>query len=388
MGDEDAEILEAEDLASTTVNATANAPSPPSSQLSLPAEAAILRLLQRASRSPEDLIEGAIELSLMGLVSRTTLGALCNSVGLGDAQKRAVLDFQMLTLTRRQTEGSADSGRPAPSPSLFFGADSAASAPVPPAIGPISIGSLLEGRGGTTALSLPSAALGPQPGIAPVGGLGALVNPRSAAAFGLGTFNVGSRLASEFELLEKLGRGGGGAVYRARHHLDGSEYAIKRVLFWTRPGAPAHSELSAQRVLREVRALARLNHPNVCRYYSAWIETDWPSFLDNMAAPRAASGAGASAWGTAGAGAPRVRLIKSNVGEGSGRDGQALDEHGADNHVGEESQGEPPAVRRADSWSRSSQASLGASVQHGSIGGSSDPMLADFGGLNPSHNHI
>ena len=98
-----------------------------------------------------------------------------------------------------------------------------------------------------------------------------------------GGFDVGSRLASEFMLLERLGQGGGGAVYRAKHLLDGSEYAIKRVTFWSRPGAPAHSELSAQRVLREVQALAMLNHPNVCRYHSAWVETDWPAFFNAAA---------------------------------------------------------------------------------------------------------
>ena len=39
----------------------------------------LLKMLQRSSRSPEDLIEGAVELSLVGLLSRETLVSLCKS---------------------------------------------------------------------------------------------------------------------------------------------------------------------------------------------------------------------------------------------------------------------------------------------------------------------
>ena len=33
----------------------------------------------------------------------------------------------------------------------------------------------------------------------------------------------------------------------------------------------------APRVLREALALARLEHPHICRYYTAWLQTDWRS---------------------------------------------------------------------------------------------------------------
>ena len=122
-----------------------------------------------------------------------------------------------------------------------------------------------------------------------------MLNPSA----GLGAFETTSRLASEFDILGLLGQGGGGAVYRARHKLDGSQYAIKRVTFWTRPGAPVHSEAAARRVLREVTALAQLNHPNVCRYYSAWVETDWPSFFNTVSSRASKKSAPA----------PRMRLL-------------------------------------------------------------------------------
>ena len=86
-----------------------------------------------------------------------------------------------------------------------------------------------------------------------------------------------SRLANEFILLRKLGQGAMGYVFVARHRLDGNDYAIKVVPFWAKGGV---DEPEAERVLREARALSKLNHPNVCRYYYAWIETDWVSVWD------------------------------------------------------------------------------------------------------------
>ena len=76
----------------------------------------LLRLLQRASRSPEEMIEGALELSLVGLLSRGVLEGLCKSVGLGDAQSASVLGLQSqhaLALTQMQRVAA---GAPAPAP--------------------------------------------------------------------------------------------------------------------------------------------------------------------------------------------------------------------------------------------------------------------------------
>lgn len=66
-----------------------------------------------------------------------------------------------------------------------------------------------------------------------------------------------------FELLERLGSGGMGTVWRARDTVLHREVAIKEV----RPAGPEltdeESRVLRERVLREARALARLNHPHV-----------------------------------------------------------------------------------------------------------------------------
>ena len=70
----------------------------------------LLKMLQRSSRSPEDLIEGAVELSLVGLLSRETLVALCKSVGLGEAQSAQVVRTQREQLALvRSTPGTSSS---------------------------------------------------------------------------------------------------------------------------------------------------------------------------------------------------------------------------------------------------------------------------------------
>ena len=67
-----------------------------------------------------------------------------------------------------------------------------------------------------------------------------------------------------FELLERLGGGGMGQVWRARDLLLQREVALKEV---TAPNAfgsdSAQAGVMRERVLREAQALARLHHPNV-----------------------------------------------------------------------------------------------------------------------------
>ncbi|CAK8677764.1 unnamed protein product [Clavelina lepadiformis] len=76
-----------------------------------------------------------------------------------------------------------------------------------------------------------------------------------------------SRLHSEFEELEWLGKGGYGDVVKVRNKLDDRHYAIKRILL-----NPHHSQFN-KKITREVKLLSRLNHEHVVRYYNSWIET-------------------------------------------------------------------------------------------------------------------
>uniref|UniRef100_A0A8C2V706 Eukaryotic translation initiation factor 2-alpha kinase 3 n=2 Tax=Chinchilla lanigera TaxID=34839 RepID=A0A8C2V706_CHILA len=107
-----------------------------------------------------------------------------------------------------------------------------------------------------------------------------------------------SRYLTDFEPIQCMGRGGFGVVFEARNKVDDCNYAIKRIRLPNR-------ELAREKVMREVKALAKLEHPGIVRYFNAWLEappekwqekmdeiwlkdesTDWPlSSLSPMDAP-------------------------------------------------------------------------------------------------------
>ncbi|XP_017290750.1 eukaryotic translation initiation factor 2-alpha kinase 3 isoform X2 [Kryptolebias marmoratus] len=107
-----------------------------------------------------------------------------------------------------------------------------------------------------------------------------------------------SRYLTDFEPVQCLGRGGFGVVFEARNKVDDCNYAIKRIRLPNR-------EQAREKVMREVKALAKLEHPGIIRYFNAWQEsppegwqeemdqrwlkdastTDWPlSFLEHIEA--------------------------------------------------------------------------------------------------------
>lgn len=69
---------------------------------------------------------------------------------------------------------------------------------------------------------------------------------------------IGRVLDSKYELVARLGKGGMGAVYRARRVLIGDEVAVKVLL-----GKLVDDEDAVERFRREARAAAMLRHPNV-----------------------------------------------------------------------------------------------------------------------------
>lgn len=83
-----------------------------------------------------------------------------------------------------------------------------------------------------------------------------------------------SRYAVEFSEIKVLGRGSFGQVYEVRNHVDGQNYAVKKIplskrrLQMLQRGGIHHLE----HIMKEIRTLARLEHTNVVRYYSAWLE--------------------------------------------------------------------------------------------------------------------
>lgn len=83
-----------------------------------------------------------------------------------------------------------------------------------------------------------------------------------------------SHYESSFQQLKFLGRGGFGAVYHTYNLFDKKEYAIKKIPLSPRLSQryreSGHKEL--ENILREVQALAQLEHQNVVRYHATWIE--------------------------------------------------------------------------------------------------------------------
>jgi len=87
-------------------------------------------------------------------------------------------------------------------------------------------------------------------------------------------FHAHSHYHSTFEERGILGRGGFGRVYHTYNVLDQRDYAVKKIPLSPRLSQKyrdgGHKELA--HILREVQALARLDHCNVVRYHATWIE--------------------------------------------------------------------------------------------------------------------
>src|SRR5580704_6746125 len=66
---------------------------------------------------------------------------------------------------------------------------------------------------------------------------------------------AGTRLGP-YEIVEPIGKGGMGEVYRARDTRLGRDVAVK-----------ISAEKFSERFEREARAIASLNHPNICQLY-------------------------------------------------------------------------------------------------------------------------
>jgi len=84
-----------------------------------------------------------------------------------------------------------------------------------------------------------------------------------------------SRYDDDFIEEKRIGKGGFGSVFRAQNKLDQKMYAIKKIKF------KLGSSFS-EKILREVKALAKLEHANIVRYHGAWIEVSTPSMVQQF----------------------------------------------------------------------------------------------------------
>ena len=85
-------------------------------------------------------------------------------------------------------------------------------------------------------------------------------------------------LAGRYRLQAVIGRGGMGAVWRARDELLNRDVAIKEIV-WPDMLDPAERETARRRAVREAQMAARLNHPNVVGVYDILEEDGRPCIV-------------------------------------------------------------------------------------------------------------
>ena len=79
------------------------------------------------------------------------------------------------------------------------------------------------------------------------------------------------RYQKEFIEIDKIGYGGFGGVYECINKIDQNKYAIKKIPL-------KNMDI---KILRESYFMSRLNHNNIIRYYSSWIDYDNANEFDD-----------------------------------------------------------------------------------------------------------
>uniref|UniRef100_A0A158R5Y8 PRKR-like endoplasmic reticulum kinase n=1 Tax=Syphacia muris TaxID=451379 RepID=A0A158R5Y8_9BILA len=89
-------------------------------------------------------------------------------------------------------------------------------------------------------------------------------------------YSIFYRFFEDFTPIRCLGRGGYGVVFNCKHKLDDRNYAVKRITV-------SNTASAIERVTREAKAMAKLNHPGIIRYFHTWIEkppAEWQQTKD------------------------------------------------------------------------------------------------------------
>ncbi|MBS1992094.1 MAG: serine/threonine protein kinase [Cyanobacteria bacterium SZAS LIN-2] len=75
-------------------------------------------------------------------------------------------------------------------------------------------------------------------------------------------FKAGDVIGGAYEIIDLLGQGGMGNIYRARHNIMMEEYALKTLR------ADAITDVSWKRFQKEAQAIGRMNHQNIVAIYN------------------------------------------------------------------------------------------------------------------------
>ncbi|XP_058020440.1 interferon-induced, double-stranded RNA-activated protein kinase [Ahaetulla prasina] len=86
-------------------------------------------------------------------------------------------------------------------------------------------------------------------------------------------FTKNDRFLEDFDDIEEIGLGGFGNVFKAKNTIDGRLCAIKRILL-------SGKKEKGEKEKREVKALAKLDHAHIVRYYACWSGQDIFQFPD------------------------------------------------------------------------------------------------------------
>ena len=119
---------------------------------------------------------------------------------------------------------------------------------------------------------------GSDPGAAATMAVARLIASSGGKGLPQGLVRLMSPYQAHYHEVRCLGKGGFGSVVSAVGRLDNRAVAVKKVHFksavppWAKNDAleGLHEEL-----LREARALALMDNPNVVKYHTAWIEPRW-----------------------------------------------------------------------------------------------------------------
>ena len=76
--------------------------------------------------------------------------------------------------------------------------------------------------------------------------------------------NIIHKKTTSTQLQEFISKGEDTTIFKMYNQLDGCIYAIKKMLW----NACSHEKL------KEIKLMAKLHHPNIVRYHTAWIESD------------------------------------------------------------------------------------------------------------------